>query len=70
MAHISGFCFALFFLVFQDRGSVCSPAIPKVIRSVDLAGFEFRGQPAPTQGLGLKPCSFETVLLVAQLTRY
>jgi hypothetical protein len=46
-----------FFLVLQDRFSLCSPGCPGT-RSVDQAGLELRNPPASaSQVLGLKACA-------------
>jgi hypothetical protein len=50
------FCF-VFFLVFRDRVSLCSPGCPGT-HSVDQAGLELRNPPAfSSQVLGLKECA-------------
>ena len=47
----------LFFLVFQDRVSLCSPGCPG-IHFVDQAGLELRNPPASaSRVLGLKACA-------------
>jgi hypothetical protein len=46
-----------FFLVFQDRVSLCSPSCPGT-HSVEQAGLELRNPPASaSQVLGLKACT-------------
>jgi hypothetical protein len=51
------FCFVLvWFLVFRDRVSLCSPGCPGT-HSVDQAGLELRNPPASaSQVLGSKAC--------------
>jgi hypothetical protein len=47
----------LFFLIFQDRVSLCSPGCPGT-HSVDQAGLKLRNPPTSTsQVLGLKACA-------------
>jgi hypothetical protein len=47
----------LFWGVFQDRVSLCSPGCPET-HSVDQAGLELRNPPASaSQVLGLKACA-------------
>jgi hypothetical protein len=49
--------FFLFFLVFRDRVSLCSPGCPGT-HFVDQAGLELRNLPASaSQVLGLKACA-------------
>jgi hypothetical protein len=62
-SFLSLFCFGflvvcfVFFLVFQDRVSLCSPGCPGT-HSVDQAGLELRNPPASaSQVLGLKACA-------------
>jgi hypothetical protein len=48
---------SFFFLVFQDRVSLCSPGCPGT-HSVDQTGLELRNLPvSASQGLGLKACA-------------
>jgi hypothetical protein len=56
------FCF-VFFLVFRDRVSLCSPGCPGTHSvSVDQAGLELRNLPV-SGVLGLKACSTTPGLL-------
>ena len=49
--------FFFFFLVFQDRVSLCSPDCPGT-HFIDQAGLELRNPPASaSQVLGLKACA-------------
>jgi hypothetical protein len=51
------FLFFFFFLVFQDRVSLCSPGCPGT-HSIAQAGLELRNLPASTSRvLGLKACA-------------
>jgi hypothetical protein len=51
------FIFILFFLVFRDRISLCSPGYSGT-HSVDQVGLELRNPPASaSQVLGLKACA-------------
>jgi hypothetical protein len=56
--HNSFICFfVLFFLVFRDRVSLCSPGCPGT-HFVDQAGLELSNPPASaSQVLGLKACT-------------
>jgi hypothetical protein len=59
--------FFFFFLVFQDRVSLCSPGCPRT-HSVDQAGLKLRNPPASaSQVLGLKACA-TTARLLAQFS--
>ena len=53
----SSSCFVLFYFVFRDRVSLCSPGCPGT-HSVDQVGLELRNPPASaSQVLGLKVCT-------------
>ena len=65
-----GFCFVLvWFLVFRDRVSLCSPGYPGT-HSVDQAGLELRNPPvSASQVLGLNTCA-TTAWLTFTVTMY